>query len=61
MRTLFGIACFIIGGLYIAPSTIALSQHFSSGEPMAPLWAILAVAGAGLGWWTAAIVLTGRR
>ena len=61
MRALFGTVCFIIGGLYMLPSGIALAQHFSNGDPMAPLWAILAVAGSGLGWWTAAIVLTGRR
>lgn len=59
MRTLSGIACFTIGACYLAPATIALGHHFK--EPVAPLWAILAVAGAGLGWWTAGILLTGRR
>lgn len=59
MRFIIGTACFIIGGLYMLPATIALGHHFA--EPVAPLWLVLAVAGAGLGWWTAGAVLTGRR
>lgn len=60
MRTLSGIGCFLIGAAYLIPATIALGHHFG-GKPVAPLWAVLAVAGSGLGWWIAAVVLTGRR
>lgn len=59
MRILFGIVCFLVGGVYLVPATVSLGHYFA--EPVAPLWFVLAVACAGLGWWIAGAVLTGRR
>jgi len=56
MRQLAALLCFIIGAVYIVPTINALRAEFA-GEPYAPLWAVFLVAGSGLGWWIACLIL----